>query len=387
MKSASVLIVGGGIIGASIAWHLAKLGWRDIVIADRGGSPGDGNTSRTTGLFRSNFNAPVNVRLSLLSRQKLEHFRDETGGDAGYHATGHLWIAANADELERLREGLRAQRAEGVINVRELGADDARRLNPALAPDCVAGGAFCPLDGSFEPMQVLNGYLAASERHGVKVMWDVDVQGFKRNAARRITAAVTSVGTMRVGAVVNAAGAWAAPMADRAGVALPVLPLRRQVLTATAHAGLPNGMPTTTFMADGLQICRKDDQLLFTRPSPAIRGRPWDCSVDAAWIEETAALARKRMPVLADAALDGAGSWAGLYEISPDHHPVVGDSIECSNFFMANGASGHGAMHAPALGQLLAELMTEGRAPAMDLAPLRLSRFSEGQPNPGSVFP
>ncbi len=387
MKSASVLIVGGGVIGASVAWHLARLGWRDVVIADRASGPGGGSSARTAGVFHTNFGAPLLVRLSLLSRAKLARFREETGTDPGYAVTGNLQVARRADEMERLRTQLRTQRSEGVIDVRELGADEVLRVNPALAPHGIAGGAFSPSDGVFRPMQLLEGYLAAAQRQGVRILWGTEVQAFKRNSMRRITAAVTSLGTMRVGAVVNAAGPWAAPLADRAGVALPVLPLRRQVLSTTAGQVLPPNIPPTTFAGDGFFLRRDEDRLLIMRPSPAIRGRPWDASLEPVWIEETTALARERLPVLADTPLDTAGSWGGLYEISPDHHPVLGPSAECENFFMVNGCSGHGAMHAPALGQLLAELMTEGQAPAMDLVPLRLERFSEGRANPGAVLP
>ena len=387
MKSASVLIVGGGIIGASVAWHLAQLGWRDVVLADRAPGPGGGSSARTTGSYRAHFTSPMNVRLSLLSRTKLARFREETGGDADYEAAGHLWVACNAEELERLRDGLRSQRSEGVINVRELGAEEVIRLNPALAPNGIVGGAFCPLDGFFRPMRVLDGYLAAAERRGVRMLWGVDVQGFKRSPARRVTAAITSMGTMRVGAVVNAAGPWASPLADRAGVALPVLPLRRQVLSGQAMDAVPSHMPMTIFAGDGFQIRRRDDQILVLRPSPGIRGRPWDTTVEPQWVAEVAELTRERVPALANTAFDSDSAWGGLYEISPDHHAVLGAAAECENFYMAAGASGHGAMHAPALGQLLAEAMTEGERPALDITPLRLSRFSECRPNPGPSFP
>ncbi|HET8761991.1 MAG TPA: FAD-dependent oxidoreductase, partial [Gemmatimonadales bacterium] len=216
MKSASVLIVGGGVIGASVAWHLARLGWRDVVIADRASGPGGGSSARTAGVFHTNFSAPLLVRLSLLSREKLARFREETGTDAGYATTGHLLVAQSADEMERLRTQLRTQRSEGVIDVRELGADEVLRLNTALAPRGITGGAFSPSDGVFRPMQLLEGYLTAAERQGVRILWGTDVQGFKRNSVRRITGAITSIGNMRVGAVVNATGPWAAPLADRA---------------------------------------------------------------------------------------------------------------------------------------------------------------------------
>jgi sarcosine oxidase subunit beta len=387
MKSASVLIVGGGIVGASVAWHLARLGWRDVAIADRASGPGGGSSARTAGVFHTGFSAPLLVRLSLLSREKLARFREDTGSDAGYATTGFLRVAQDSDDMDRLRTQLRTQRSEGIIDVRELGAEEVVRLNPALSPAGITGGAFAPSDGVFRPMQVLAGYLAAAGRQGVRMLWGTEVQGFKRSSARRITAAVTSLGTMRVGAVVNATGAWAAPLADRAGVALPVLPLRRQVLSVPTGQALPPNLPLTTFASDGFFCRQEDDRLLVMRPTPGIRGRPWDATVEPAWIEETAALVRERLPALGRAPLDTGGSWGGLYEISPDHHPVLGAAAECDNFFMANGSSGHGAMHAPALGQLLAELMTDGETPAMDVVPLRLARFSEGAANPRAVLP
>lgn len=382
MKSASVLIVGGGIVGASIAWHLAERGWRDVAIVDRAGGPGGGSTGRTEGGFRTLFTSAPRVKLSLLSREKLLRFRDETGSDPGYEPVGYLWVAGGDEELQVLREALRVQRAAGALDARELSADEVSRLNPALAPDGIAGGLLAPADGFIQPMAMLGGYLSAAERRGVRVLWGTELQSFRRDGMRRITSAVTSAGTMRVGAVVNAAGPWAGPLADKAGVALPVLPLRRQAFGAPAEARLPAGMPVTVYAADGFQVRSRGGQVLVQRPSPGIRGRPWDCSVDPEWLKEVAELARQRVPALAETSFSMENAWGGLHEISPDHHVILGAATECPNFYLANGASGHGVTHAPAMGQLLAELMSDGETPALDLTPFRLSRFSEGRPNP-----
>ena len=141
-------------------------------------------------------------------------------------------------------------------------------------------------------------------------------------------------------------------------------------------------MPVTVFAAVGLQVRPRGGQVLVQRPSPGIRGRPWDCSVDPEWLKEVAELARQRVPALAETSFSMENAWGGLHEISPDHHVILGAATECPNFYLANGASGHGVTHAPAMGQLLAELMSDGETPALDLTPFRLSRFSEGRPNP-----
>ena len=387
MTTASVVVIGGGVIGASVAYHLAARGWRDVVILDRGAGPGAGSTGRATGGFRAQYGTAVNVRLSLLAREKLCRFEAETGVEPGYAPCGYLWIGADERELGELRTAQRVQHAEGLREAVELGLDEVLRCNPALAADGIAGGVFCPTDGYIRPLRILEGYLAAGARLGVRVAWGTEVTGFSLREDGAISSVRTSGGPMEVGAVVNAAGPWAAAVAAWAQVDLPVTPLRRQAAATAPCDLLPDAMPMTIFAGDGFQIRRRDDQILVLRPSPGIRGRPWDTTVEPQWVTEVAELTRERVPALANTAFDSDSAWGGLYEISPDHHAVLGAAAECENFYMAAGASGHGAMHAPALGQLLAEAMTEGERPALDITPLRLSRFSECRPNPGPSFP
>jgi sarcosine oxidase, subunit beta len=384
MTTASVAVIGGGVVGASVAYHLALRGWRDVVILDRAAAPGEGSTGRATGGFRAQYGTAVNVRLSLLAREKLCRFEAETGVDPGYAPRGYLWIAANERELAELRAGQRVQHAEGLHEAEELGPEDVRRLNPALAPDGIAGGVFCPTDGFIRPLRILEGYLAAGARLGVRVEWGTAVTGLVLGRDGCISAVRTTREPVGVSAVVNAAGPWAATVAEWAGVELPVRPLRRQAAATAPSDALPETMPMTIYAGDGFHLRVRDGRVLLLRPTPGVAGRPFDAYLDPDWVREVTATAHARVPVLRDVPVDPDACWAGLYEMSPDKHAILGRAPGCDNLFLVNGSSGHGVMHAPALGQLLAEIMSDGAASSLDVASLRPSRFVEGALNPSS---
>jgi sarcosine oxidase subunit beta len=384
MTSASVAVIGGGVIGASVAYHLAARGWRDVVILDRSAGPGGGSTGRATGGFRAQYATPVNVRLSLLAREKLCRFQAETGVDPGYSLAGYLWLAADQGELAQLRDGQRVQREAGLSEAVEADAAEVARLNPALARDGIVGGVFCQTDGFVRPLRLLEGYLAAAARLGVRAEWGTEATGFIRGPEGTVTAVLTSRGPIGVGAAVNAAGPWAAAVAEWAGVALPVTPLRRQAAATVPCDLLPESMPMTIFAGDGFHFRVRDGRVLLLWPTPGVGDRPFDCSVDPAWVERVTAIARQRVPVLRRVEIDPAACWGGLYEMSPDKHAILGSAPGCANLFLANGSSGHGVMHSPALGHLLAEIMSDGRASSLDVHPLRPTRFADGDPNPTS---
>lgn len=384
MTTASVAVIGGGVMGASVAYHLAARGWKDVVVLDRGTAPGEGSTGRATGGFRAQYGTAINVRLSLLAREKLRRFQSDTGVDPGYAPHGYLWIAADERELEELRTARRVQQAAGLHETVELGADDVLALNPSLASDGIAGGVFCPTDGFIRPVRILEGYLAAAQRFGARVSWGTVVTGFTLASDGTVTAVQTPAGSIAVSAVVNAAGPWAAGVARMAGVDLPVTPLRRQAAATVPCDRLPAGMPMTIFAGDGFHLRVRDGRVLLLQPSPGVEGRPFDTSVEPAWVRGVTELARRRVPVLCDVEVDAGACWAGLYEMSPDKHAILGPAPGRDNFFLVNGSSGHGVMHSPALGLLLAEIMSDGAATSLDVTPLRPTRFAEGDPNPSS---
>jgi glycine/D-amino acid oxidase-like deaminating enzyme len=384
MSGASIAVIGGGVMGASVAYHLGLRGVRDVVVLDRSPGPGEGSTGRATGGFRAQFATRINVRLSLLAREKLRHFSPEIGVDPGYLPAGYLWLAGTESELAELRAGQALQRSEGLHEAVEVDTAEVGRLNPALRLDEVIGGTFCPTDGFIHPRRILDGYLAAAERCGVRIEWETEVTGFTRRKDGRIGAVKTSRGAIDVDRVVNAAGAWAAPVARMAGVELPVTPLRRQVAITTPCELLPATMPMTIFAGDGFHLRVRDGRVMLLQPTPGVPGRPFDMRVDPEWIDAVTKTAHRRVPVLQRATIDRPGCWAGLYEVSPDKHAILGAAPASRNFFLINGSSGHGVMHAPALGQLLAEIICDGNASTLDVTALRPSRFDEGAPIPES---
>jgi len=245
MRSAAVVVIGGGVMGASVAWHLATLGQRDVVVLERGGTPGLGSTGRATGGFRAQFGSEINVRLSLLARDKLRRFAEETGVDPGYVCAGYLWLASDERELGTLRTALEMQRAAGLHEASEVAVDEIPRINRWISLAGVAGGTFCPTDGFIKPLAVLRGYLAAASRLGVRVELGAEVTALRCDGTGRVTTVETTRGPIGAGAVVNAAGPWAAEVAAMAGVSLPVTPLRRQVAATAPCELLPADMPMT----------------------------------------------------------------------------------------------------------------------------------------------
>jgi len=387
-KRAEVVVIGGGVIGASVAHHLAERGVRDIVVLDRAERPGLGSTGKATGGFRAQYGTAINVHLSLLSREKLMRFEEETGVDPGYEQAGYLWLAGSEAALETLRAGNRMQREEGLAEAAMVSRDEIARINPALNLDGVIGGAFCPTDGFIKPLQMLEGYRAAAERAGARFTWGVEARGIERDAAGRVRCVESSEGRIETDVVVNAAGAWARAIAAMAGVDLPVTPLRRQVVPTVPTEALPARMPMSIWAESGFHLRVRDGRVLLLWPTPGDPKDAFGTQIDPRWVDDVAAMARERVPAIREIPMDRPAAWAGLYEISPDKHAILGAAPGCPNLWLANGSSGHGVMHAPALGQLLAEMIVsgDGRAAALDVQPLRPSRFAEGEPIDGPAL-
>ena len=245
MNFAEVVIVGGGVVGASVAYHLAARGCRDVLVVERGARPGEGSTGRATGGFRAQFSTPVNIRLSLLSRAKLLRFAEETGVDPGFEQRGYLFLARRAVELETLHAAQNLQHATGLAEARRVGHEEVGSLNPAVDATAHMGGVFCPTDGFIRPLQILRGYTEAATRLGVKFEYGTRVEGLRLNARGGVETVLTKGGEIAAGLVVNAAGAWAGALARMAGVELPVTPLRRQVAVTRPSELLPAEMPMT----------------------------------------------------------------------------------------------------------------------------------------------
>lgn len=379
----NVLILGGGVMGASVAWHLASRGCRDVVVLDRAPRLGLGSTGRATGGFRTQFATEVNIRLSLLSREKLLRFSEEVGGDPGYAPRGYLFMAKDEEQMAALRSLHPLQKSLGAP-VEEIGLEDIRRLNPAVVTAGLAGGSFCSFDGFIRPLGILEGYAEAARRLGVRFEWGAEVTAFQvaKSLPGRITRVETTAGPFEARHVVNAAGAWAGALGRMAGARIPVSPLRRQVAATVPTPILPQEMPMTIFLEDGFHLRVRDGRVLLLRPDDFPADDPFDASFDETWLPDLLASTHARVPCLRDVPIDRAACWAGLYEMSPDKHALLGRAPELENLWLINGSSGHGVMHSPALGQIVAEMILDGEAKAIDVHTLRPSRFAEGQPIP-----
>jgi sarcosine oxidase, subunit beta len=381
--SPDVVVIGAGVVGASIAHHLtARTAGTRVLLLDAAAGPGAGSTGRATGGFRAQFGSPVNVRLSLLAREKLLRFREETGVDPGFEQAGYLFVAGDPVQLDALAAALRVQHENGLAEARLVDADEVRRINPAVHGP-IAGGTFCPSDGFLRPVRILRGYLDSALRHGAEVRFGTRVYGVRVERGRA-AAVLTECGEIPAGVVVNAAGAHAAKVAVADLPPLPVRPLRRQVAPTVPTAVLPREMPMTIFLDDGFHLRVRDGRVLLLWPDQPPEEEAHHARVSDAWVAEVTARARSRIPRLRSVPVDRGACWAGLYEMSPDGHALLGAVPGIVNLFCAVGSSGHGVMHAPALGQLLAEQILDGGAPTLDVSPLRPGRFAEAAPVIGS---
>ena len=379
MESAEVVIVGGGVVGASIAYHLAARGCTDVRVLERGAVAGEGSTGKATGGIRAQFGSDVNVRLSLLSLEKLLRFPQELGVDSGYRPCGYLFLADSAESMDTLLAAQAVQHAAGVSTARAVDPQEALAINPAVSVDGVVGGTWCPTDGFIRPLEILRGYTEGARRLGARFDYGAPVEAVER-AGDRVTAVRTKAGRIAAGAVVNAAGAWAAVVGRMAGVEVPVTPLRRQIAPTVPTDVLPECMPLTIFVDDGFHARVRDGRVLLLWPDEPRSADPFDLAFDEAWLPEVTARAHRRIPCLRGVPVDRAACWNGLYEVSPDRHVLLGPAPGVGNLYLANGSSGHGVMHSPAIGQLLAEVILDGAASSLDVHALRPSRFAEGEP-------
>ena len=372
--TAQVVVIGGGVMGASTAYHLALRGLRDIVLLESQSFFGQGATGKCAGGIRYQFSTEINVRLSLLSLPMLDRFEDETGQAIDLRKIGYLLLATTERNITEFRRNVALQHSLGVPT-EWLDGNEVRRRVPQLAADDVLAATFHGGDGLADPNSVVAGYVSAARRLGVRLFNDAPVTGLETDGGR-VTAVQTPHGRIACEMVVNAAGPWAGLVGALAGVELPIVPVRRQMLTTTA---LPTLDPEFPFVIDfnrSLYFHREGDGLLTGMSNPH-QPPGFDESIDEEWnlvhLEEAVA----RLPLLARAGIRT--RWAGLYEVTPDAHPIIGGVPGLDGFYVVAGFSGHGFMHGPAAGLLLSEIILDGRAHTLDITQLSYERFAKGQ--------
>jgi sarcosine oxidase, subunit beta len=367
--AAGVVIVGGGVIGTSIAFHLAEAGVRDVVLLERG-SLGGGSTCRAAGGVRAQFSDALNVEIASRSLRAFADFGSRPAWEIDLRRVGYLFLLTRGADVTAFERGVELQNALGVPS-RMVSAAEAKRLSPLITVDDVLAAAFSPEDGHATPEAVVQGYATAARSLGARLVTGCDVTGIDV-ATGDIRGVQTPLGPVRTGAVICAAGAWSAQVGAMAGMPLPVTPLRRQVLFTTPMPELPSHIPMTIDFATSFYFHREGPGLLFGMSDPAeTPGFKLDTSDN--WIPALLEAAERRAPAIAEAGI--AGGWAGLYEMTPDHNALIGQARHPSRFLYATGFSGHGFLQAPAVGEIMRDLFL-GRPPFVDVTPLSADRFS-----------
>jgi len=374
-RAADVVVIGGGIVGTGTAYHLARMGAGRIVLLERDTLLGTGSTGRCAGGFRYQFSTEINIRLSMLSIPMLLHFSAETGWPADVHQDGYLFLLSKPQDVDIFRQDIALQNRLGVPS-EFLEPEDIARMAPHLALDGILGAAYCAQDGIGDPNGVTQGFASAARSLGVEIRTGVAATGI-RCARGRIEGIQTDAGYLPCGAAVNAAGPHAREVAAWAGIDLPVYPERRHVYTTFPFAQAPHDYRMIIDFSTTFYFHRESGGVLMGMGNPS-EPSSFNLAVDDGFLERVLETGLKRYPALADAAIQRA--WAGLYEMSPDAHPILGRVEEMRGFFLANGFSGHGFQHAPAVGKLVAEEILHGAARTLDISPLRLDRFRASTP-------
>ncbi len=379
--TADVVIVGGGCMGCSVAWHLAQRGITNVVLLEREPQLAAGSTGKNAGGVRHQFSHPANIELSKESIAMIARFEEVVGVPIDFHQDGYLFLLSKNANVETFRNNVALQQRHGV-DVRWVSNDEARALAPGLDLTGVKGATYCPQDGVADPNGVTMGFAKGAQAMGVEIVRDVELTGVRLNA-HRIADVRTSNGTISTPVLVNAAGPWAKSIGRMLGVDVPVEPERRHIFIASPPGGgswdderhrgrVPASKLLVIDFESTFYFHREGGGVLFGMGDPDERPG-FDITVRWDFLPKVIEVAMQRLPALADAAVSHA--WAGLYEMTPDHNPIIGPSTDVDGFYTIAGFSGHGFQHAPAAGRILADLVA-GRDPNFDLSSFELDRFN-----------
>ena len=376
MHTADVVIIGGGIVGSSIAWHLTSAGCRNVLVIERESSQGKGSTGKSMGGVRAQFSTPVNIQMSLYSIPFYARFDETVGYPAGYRPQGYLFLATKDSHLAYLRANFEKQKALGLESVRMVAAAEITAMYPQLRSDDILGGSFCPTDGFVDPYSVMNGFMASAVEKGATIWKKAEVTAIHKDQ-NGISGVTTSRGDVSTRIVVNAVGPWAAQVAKMAGIDLPVHPLRRMLVPSEPFDAFPHSASMIIDMSNGFHFRPEGRGFLLAWNDPEETSDQPD--FEPSFIEKILVLSANRVPVFENLPINPKRAWAGLYEMSPDHHCILGSVSEVPGFFLSNGFSGHGVMHAPATGKILSDLILSGRTSVVsDVSVLGYDRFAKG---------
>ena len=374
-KTADIVIIGGGCMGASTAYYLAQRGAKHIVLLEREKFLGMGSTGRNAGGVRYQFSTEVNIRLSMFSLDVISHFDELFGISAGYHPIGYLFLLTTPAQVATFKANVDLQHRVGVPWVRFLEPADIASLAPLVNLDGVIGGTFCPRDGLADPNSVTQGFAKGALQHGARIETETTVTSIKTEGGR-VSAVVTDRGEIATRTVVNCAGPWAAQIGKMAGVDIPIEPVRRQFFVTDALAGFPRDHVFTIEFATSLYFHPEGaGALVGMSNADEMPGDTY--AIDEEFHLKTLERALYRLPLLEHARVTK--QIAGLYEVTPDDEPIIAQSRALQGFYVAAGFSGHGFQHSPATGKVMSELILDGAAKTVDVSMLDLERFAEGR--------
>jgi sarcosine oxidase, subunit beta len=383
MENASILIIGGGVVGSSVAYHLTLLGARDVVILERGRCQGQGSSGKATGGVRAQFETDINVKMSLYS---IDFFAN-WDRYCGYDPKGYLFFATSDAQMRRLMDGIRMQRLAGYAGVEAVDTETIRRMVPGMNCGDIVGGSFGARDGFIDPLAVMTGFTEEAVQRGARVQLSSEVLSINVTSGR-VRSVSTGSGEIECDAVVLCTGPWAKELAATAGIDLPVSPIKRQIVCGRTADDLPKDLPMVIDVANGFHFRPAKEfgrgptwedpanQVLLAYPDEQ-SSSAGDC-VDDDFVDKVRAKARHRADFLGEAEVLWDKCRAGFYENTPDHHAILGD-CEVEGLFLANGFSGHGVMHSPAAGRAVAEMIIHGQSNFLDVSPLKLNRFAAGR--------
>jgi len=368
---ASVVVIGGGVIGLSTAFHLAAAGVRDVVLVEQA-ELGSGSTCRAAGGVRAQFSDAVNIELGRRSLRTFETFKETFGQEIDLDQVGYLFLLDDPAHVAAFEANVALQNELGV-DTRMIDVAEAKRLSPLIETDGLLAAAWGPSDGHCTPESVVLGYARAARQAGARVLRGVQVTDIDRDG-EHIRDVRTTVGTIHTDTVVCAAGAYSARIGDMAGVDLPVVPVRRQIITTGPAPDLEGGVPFTIDFTTSLYFHREGPGLLVGMSDPD-ETPGFKLARGEEWLPRLGEAIERRAPRIGDYGI--AGGWAGLYEMTPDCNAVVGEANDVSRFLYATGFSGHGFLMGPAIGEVMRDLFL-GRTPVVDVSALGVERFARG---------
>ncbi len=371
-NKADAVIVGGGIIGVATAFYLARAKYGQIVLVEQEPLLGAGATSKAAGGIRAQFSTRVNIEMSMLSEEIFVNFKEETGFDALFDQVGYMFLLQSDEEVTRFQKSCELQRSLG-LDVKMLTPDEISKVAPHISLEGIRTATFCEQDGLGDPHEFLTGYEKAARDMGVDLELDTTVTGIERHQGA-ISKVLTSRGSISTPLVINCTGPQAGLIAEMAGAKLPVAPIRRQIVTTGKLDFVEPYFPMVVDVKTGL-YCHKESQGMLLGWADKSVEPSFDVSLDPNYTDHILEIALERIPQLEQAEIGN--EWTGLYEVTPDHHAVIGWEPEVRGLFHIAGFSGHGFMHAPAAGRISSEIIC-GKKPSLDISALDPTRFGKG---------